>query len=133
MQLSEVGIIFLFVFGLALLIAEMFIPGAVMGLVGLVIVLASIYLAFQGEMFTLGWILIAVSILSVPVLIILWIKVLNRVMAIKTTQKGTSGAQMHLKSLVGKEGVAITQLRPSGTARIDELVEICLDRSRPPI
>jgi len=118
---SEVGIILLFMLGLALIVTELFIPGAVMGMVGLVMVLVSVYLAFQGEMLTLGWILVAVSILSVPALIILWIKVLNRVMANKTTQQGTSGAQMHLKNLVGREGVAMTQLRPSGTARIGDM------------
>lgn len=121
MELGQVGIILLFLLGMALMVAEMFIPGAVMGLIGLALVLASIFFAFQGGMTMLGWILVAVAILSVPILIVLWVKVLNRVMASKTTQKGTSGAQMHLKNLVGREGVAITQLRPSGTARIGDM------------
>lgn len=121
MGLSDVGIILLFLLGMALMVGEMFIPGAVMGLIGLTLVLASIYFAFQGGMISLGWILVAIVILSVPILIALWIKVLNRVMASKMTQKGTSGAQMHLKDLVGSEGVALTQLRPSGTVRIGDM------------
>lgn len=117
---SEIGIVLLYVLGLALMVAEAFLPGAVMGLVGLVLVLASIYLAFQAEAVTLGWMLVGVTVVSIPALIILWVKVVNRVLAIKSTQQGTTSAQVQLKDLIGQEGVALTPLRPSGTARIGD-------------
>ena len=115
--MKEVGIVFLYVAGIALVIAEMFMPGAIMGLIGLGCAVASIYLAFEAGATTLGWIMVATTILSIPVLVVLWVKVLNRVFAIKSTQKGTSSAMLELKDLVGQEGVALTQLRPSGMAR----------------
>ena len=115
--MKEVGIVFLYVVGIALVIAEMFMPGAIMGLIGLGCAVASIYLAFEAGATTLGWIMVATTILSIPVLVVLWVKVLNRVFAIKSTQKGYSSAMLELKNMVGQEGVALTQLRPSGMAR----------------
>ena len=123
--MGDLGIIFLYVVGMALLVAEVFIPGAIMGLIGLGLALASIYLAFQAEAWTLGWILVGVTVASIPALIVLWVKVLNRVLAIKQTQKGYTSAMVELKELVGQEGVAVTQLRPSGMARFgDKKVDV---------
>ena len=123
--MGQLGIVFLYVIGMALAVAEVFIPGAVMGLIGLVCVLASIYLAFQQESVALGWSLVGITIAAIPVLVILWVKVLNRVFAIKQTQEGYTSAQVELKALVGQEGVALTQLRPSGMARFaDEKVDV---------
>ena len=100
-------------------VAEIFLPGAIMGILGLGCILASIYFAFQ-ESGPLAWTLVGITVASVPVLVILWVKVLNRVFAMKATQKGYTSAQVHLKELVGREGVALTQLRPSGMARFDD-------------
>ena len=61
--------------------------------------------------------MVIVGVLSVPVLIIVGIKALKHFFSVKVTEKEFSAAQLHLKDLVGQEGVAITQLRPSGTAR----------------
>ena len=119
--MSSLGIVFLYVIGMALAVAEVFLPGAIMGLIGLVCVLASIYLAFQGGFLVLGWTLVAVTVAAIPVMIVLWVKVLNRVLAMKQTQEGYTGAQVELKEMVGQEGVAMTQLRPSGMARIGDL------------
>lgn len=126
--MKEVGIVFLYVVGLALVIAEMFMPGAILGLIGLGCAVASIVLAFKHDAAMLGWIMVVTTILSIPVLIVLWVKVLNRVFAIKTTQKGYSSAMMELKDMVGQEGVALTQLRPSGMARFgDKKVDVVAD------
>ena len=118
--MGPLGIIFLYVIGMGLVVAEVFIPGAIMGLIGMVFVLASIYLAFQQEAVTLGWTLIGITVASIPALIVLWVKVLNRVLAITGTQKDYTSAMVDLKELVGQEGVAITQLRPSGMARFGD-------------
>ena len=69
--------------------------------------------------------MIAVSVASIPAFVVLWVKVLNRVLAMKATQKGYTSAQVHLKVLVGHDGVALTQLRPSGVARFgDKKVDV---------
>jgi len=114
--MSELGIILLYVFGMALAVAEVFMPGAIMGLVGLGCILASIYLAFR-QSGPLGWGLLGITLASIPVFVVLWVKVLNRVLAMRATQAGYTSAQMGLKDLVGQEGVALTQLRPVGVAR----------------
>lgn len=115
--MEELGIIFLYIVGMALAVAEIFLPGAIMGIIGFVCALASIYMAFQRGSHVLAWILVGITVAAVPVLAVLWVKVLNRVFAMKHTQKGYTGVQMSLKSLVGKEGVTITQLRPAGIAQ----------------
>lgn len=116
---QQLGIVFLFVCGLAFIVAEMFVPGVVLGILGVSGVVASIYLAFQQNN-ALGWTLTGIGLASIPVLVILWTKVLSRVMAIHSTQEGFTSAQVGLKELVGQEGVALTQLRPSGTARFGD-------------
>ena len=55
MELGEIGIILLFVGGMALIIAEAFLPGVILGVIGIAMVLASIFFAFAGEMVVLGW------------------------------------------------------------------------------
>ena len=117
--MGELGIIFLYIVGMALAVAEVFLPGAVMGIIGFVCAIASIYMAFQRESLVLGWVLVGITVVSVPFLAVLWVKVLNRVFAMKHTQKGYTGVQAGLKPLLGREGVAITHLRPAGMARFD--------------
>lgn len=117
-HIEQLGAVLLYVFGMALVVVEVFMPGAIMGIIGLLCVLLSIGYAFYKEAYGLGGGLVALTVLSIPFLIILWVKVLRRVLAIKSTQEGTTSAMVHLKDLVGQEGVAVTQLRPAGMARI---------------
>jgi membrane-bound serine protease (ClpP class) len=116
---KELGIVMLYIIGMGLGVAEIFLPGVVLGLTGLACVLGSIYFAFMTSP-VLGWTLSGITVVSIPFLITLWTKVLNRMMAMKHTEAGYSGAQMEHKALLGKEGVALTKLRPSGTARIED-------------
>jgi membrane-bound serine protease (ClpP class) len=116
-ELGMLGIIVLFAVGYALLIIEMFVPGGVIGLIGFGCVAAAIVLAMALSV-TFGVTLAVITVLSIPILILLWAKVISRVLAIKNTEAGYTSAQVHLKDIVGQEGVAITQLRPAGTARI---------------
>jgi membrane-bound serine protease (ClpP class) len=116
---SELWIILLFALGLSLIVAEIFLVGVVLGLIGLVCMLVSIYFGFQKSA-GIGWTLIAIAALSVPVLAVVWVKVINRVLAMKFTQTGYTSAQMQYKDLVGQEGVALTTLRPAGMARFGE-------------
>jgi membrane-bound serine protease (ClpP class) len=116
---SELWIVALFALGLSLIVAEIFLVGVVLGLIGLLCMLASIYFGFEKSA-GLGWTLVAIAAASVPVLAIVWVKVINRVLAMKFTQAGYTSAQMQYKDLVGQEGVALTTLRPAGMARFGE-------------
>jgi len=114
---QQAGVVLLYVLGMALAVAEVFIPGVVIGLIGLGLIVTSIYLGF-GLSAALGWTLTAVTLAAIPVYAVFWVKVLNRMFAMNATQKGYTSAQTELKSLVGQEGVALTPLRPVGMALI---------------
>ena len=116
---SELWVVLLFALGLSLIVAEIFLVGVVLGLIGLTCMLVSIYFGFEKSA-GLGWTLVVIAAASVPVLAIVWVKVINRVLAMKFTQTGYTGAQMQYKDLVGQEGVALTALRPAGMARFGE-------------
>jgi membrane-bound serine protease (ClpP class) len=121
---SELWIVLLFALGLSLIVAEIFLVGVVLGLIGLTCMLVSIYFGFEKSA-GLGWTLVAIAAASVPVLAFVWVKVINRVLAMKFTQTGYTGAQMQYKDLVGQEGVALTSLRPAGMARFgDKKVDV---------
>ncbi len=116
---SELWVVLLFALGLSLIVAEIFLVGVVLGLIGLTCMLVSIYFGFEKSA-GLGWTLIVIAAASVPVLAFVWVKVINRVLAMKFTQTGYTSAQMQYKDLVGQEGVALTALRPAGMARFGE-------------
>ncbi len=116
---SELWVVLLFALGLSLIVAEIFLVGVVLGLIGLTCMLVSIYFGFEKSA-GLGWTLVVIAAASVPVLAIVWVKVINRVLAMKFTQAGYTSAQMQYKDLVGQEGVALTSLRPAGMARFGE-------------
>ena len=116
---SELWIVLLFALGLSLIVAEIFLVGVVLGLIGLTCMLVSIYFGFEKSAGP-GWTLVAIAAASVPVLAFVWVKVINRVLAMKFTQTGYTSAQMQYKDLVGQEGVALTTLRPAGMARFGE-------------
>lgn len=126
--MEALGVLALYVVGMALVVTEIFVPGAVMGLIGLLCIGGSIYMAFWRDLHAVGWGLLGLTAVSVPILVVLWVKVISGVMAHKETQKGYTGAQVELKSLVGQEGVALTQLRPSGMARFgNQKVDVVSD------
>jgi len=116
---SELWVVLLFALGLSLIVAEIFLVGVVLGLIGLTCMLVSIYFGFEKSA-GLGWTLVVIAAASVPVLAFVWVKVINRVLAMKFTQTGYTSAQMQYKDLVGQEGVALTALRPAGMARFGE-------------
>lgn len=114
---QEAGVIVLYSLGMALAVAEIFLPGAIIGLIGLGMICTAIYLGFNLSA-AMGWTLTVITVVSIPVYAVFWVKVLNRMFAMNATQKGYTSAQTELKSLVGQEGVALTILRPAGTAMI---------------
>ena len=89
-------VIVIYVAGLMAMIVEMFLPGAVMGIAGFVAVCGSIFYAFLNGHTVTGGVLSAITIALVPVFFLVW------------------------RGVLGKEGEALSQLRPSGTALIDD-------------
>lgn len=119
--------IILFAIGLLLLLAEIFfIPGfGLAGIGGIAAILASIFLTF-GNIFQATYsILIALGVSVIGFfLLIKYIPSTRtwRKFVLSTEQKKELGYTIgtkELKRLTGKEGIAITPLRPSGIVEVD--------------
>ena len=117
--------IVLLLVGLALVVAEVFFVS--MGLLGLMAgmcMLGADLLAFE-EGPVQGWTLIAIQIVLIPLLIWLafrWLPKLpfGRRMLLRGPVTAPQGGFRDLDPLVGREGKALTDLRPAGTAQFGE-------------
>lgn len=116
--MSTSGIITLFIIGLTAITIELFIPGAIVGICGAGCVIASITFAYLYVSNLLGHILLGIGICFIPIFFIIWYKLLTKTFAVNASEEGFSSAREKLNSLLSAEGVAITTLRPSGTANI---------------
>lgn len=132
-HLAGWGEILLFIFGVILLLVEIFlIPGfGIVGTVGILAIVASFYLSLIGRFvhtmdFVSGAKVLAISFIASFVVIIVALRYLPKFapfqrLVLKTAETGTEGYRSspgYYESLVGKEGVALTMLRPAGTAVI---------------
>lgn len=118
--------IILFVLGLALLILELFVPGGIIGALGFVSVIGSLFIAGDNNTHMAVSILIALVVsLSVSILMV---KVFGkqmkffRRMILTDSTSAESGyvSNVNRLDLIGREGVTLTPLRPSGIAYIDD-------------
>ncbi|MBB5354531.1 membrane-bound ClpP family serine protease [Anoxybacillus mongoliensis] len=141
--LTSVGAIILFGIGLILLVIELFVPGGVIGVAGVSTLVWSLFLAAKHSPF----ITVSLSIAVVSALMMgLWLsRVSKKKMALfekivltdeQRNEKGYVSHEARI-DLMGKRGVSLTVLRPSGTALIDrERVDVVtegeyIERNRP--
>ncbi|MCJ7813987.1 MAG: ATP-dependent Clp protease proteolytic subunit [Candidatus Atribacteria bacterium] len=125
--LAGLETIVLFIIGLLLILVEIFIiPGfGLVGIGGIAAILASIFLTFGNIIQATYSILIALSVSVIGIfLLIKYIPSTRtwRKFVLSTEQKkelGYTVGTRDLKRLIGKEGVAITPLRPSGIAEVN--------------
>lgn len=121
-QIYQIVILLL---GLILLIIEMFTPGfGAAGGLGLVLLVAGIILTASTPFEALVMIVILLVILGVALTVILHSAAkgkLSRTLILKDSLNKESGyiGTEDLEYFVGKEGVTLTVLRPSGTAEFD--------------
>jgi membrane-bound serine protease (ClpP class) len=124
----------LFMLGVVLLIVEVFIPGfGIFGIGGICCILGSFYLALGGNRPALYWLTggLVVVIAAFAVLI----KYLPNnpawnLLVLKSRQENKQGYSIthDLSSYIGKKGMTVSMLRPSGTALIDgERVDVVAD------
>lgn len=114
MELELWHILLLYVVGLGLLIAECFLPGAVMGLVGGAALLTSIFLGF-GEHWGIGTGQIVVTLVVIPAAFVAGMK---RV-AHRTSLGDSDSFAKDYEGYLDREGEARTDLRPAGLVEID--------------
>ncbi|MDR4506157.1 MAG: hypothetical protein MRK01_15400 [Candidatus Scalindua sp.] len=117
--MSIASILTLYIIGLVAITIELFIPGAIVGLCGAGFVITSIILAYVHISNLLGHILLTLGICFIPIFFVSWYKILSKTFTIKASEKGFFSADDKTQELLSEEGVALTTLRPSGTARIN--------------
>lgn len=135
LQLATIVEILMFIAGLLLIATEIFIiPGfGIAGISGILLVIASLFLSLIGgrpfldfEIISMAIIQLAAAITGAFILILLLAKFLPKstvfnklVLSTSTSADRGYVSNPDYKSLIGKEGVALTTLRPAGTAEID--------------
>jgi membrane-bound serine protease (ClpP class) len=127
--------ILLFVVGLVLIFLEIFLPGGIIGIFGVVSMLTGLILAAG----SLSGILIAISIAIIVTIIGSYFFIrsfgYNGPFKRLVLFDSTSSEQGYLShkervDLIGKTGKTLTPLRPSGTVRIDdELIDVVTEGS----
>jgi membrane-bound serine protease (ClpP class) len=113
----------LFVVGFLLLAAEVFLPGLIVGTIGLLCLIASVILVFNDYGASAGVVAgFVVGGLTVAGFLI-WLNIFPRTFVGRRimlfTRQEAGGAAADHQALIGQSGEAITPLRPSGTVRID--------------
>ncbi len=116
-------IVLLFVCGALLLTAEVFLPGAIAGIVGgAALIFGSIlsfvqFGSFGGSVATLTAIVMVGLMLYVE---LVWLPrtKLGRAMVVEATVSSQSQAPLASADIVGKSGLAVTTLAPSGVVEI---------------
>jgi len=116
--------------GLVAIIVELFVPAAgLVGLLGLGSIIGSVVTAYRDHGAVLGTVMLVSALVLVPLFIIFYFKVfprtfIGRRLILHDTQERVNGFASYTASryedLVGKEGTAMTVLRPSGSAKIEE-------------
>lgn len=120
----------LFILGIILLILELFVPGGIIGIIGLAAIIGSLFLA-SDNFIHMGISIIIALFISI-IASIFMIKVLGRKMSIfkkiiltdsTNTEQGYV-SNVNRYELVGRDGITLTQLRPAGKIMIhDEIVD----------
>ncbi len=112
--------------GLLVIVAEVMLPsGGILTIIALGLLGYSIYLVFTGISFDAGVMIVIADLILLPIIAIIGFKMLARSpLSLQSSLQRSAGVVSYdekLSELVGKEGVAVTNLRPSGTVKIDNV------------
>ena len=105
--------------GAVLLGLEVFVPGGIIGAIGILLLLCAAFIAVNAVGGALGAVLAVLALLVGCVLLFVVVKVfpnsfVGRNLSLDTNLKESYAADETLAGLVGAEGVCSTVLRPSG-------------------
>jgi membrane-bound serine protease (ClpP class) len=122
-------IIALLAIGYLLLAAELFVPGGILGTLGVVAVLWGCYLAFdQGVAWGAGAVLLSAAVTLVSVRAFFASRAGKRLVLGDVGSKSWKSSDEGLAHLVGQTGVTLSTLRPAGLAEIDgERIDVVSD------
>ena len=111
--------------GVVVIIAEIILPsGGILSIVALGVFGYSLFIVFNEISMIIGFSFVAADLILIPVLVIVGLKLLARspVTLRKTLSRkeGVSSQSSELESYVGRQGNAVTDLRPAGIAVIND-------------
>ena len=113
----------LLIAGLVLTGAEVFVPGGIVGSLGVFALAGAIALGFKayGQY---GWLIAVAIVVLGAVAVGLWIKffprsAIGRKMTVENDLANAKASDPSLKALAGKRGIAASDLRPSGFATVE--------------
>ncbi len=116
-------IIILCAIGILAILAELVLPGGILGVVGAVCLIVAVGLIFTSYGSTAGLISLVVLLILGIVTLNFWMKFFHRLPLTKDLllkgHVGTGDDREERRELAGRNGVALTDLMPSGHASID--------------
>jgi membrane-bound serine protease (ClpP class) len=116
-------ILLLSVIGIIAVIAELVLPGGILGVIGAICLLGAVVATFVSYGATAGTIALAAVVALGLVTLRIWMRYFHRLPFTKQlVLNETVGVDEHvpaLASLVGRTGITVTELMPSGRAEID--------------
>ena len=124
-ELKLEWVITLAVLGLLCIFAEVFLPGGVLGVLGWLLIGASLVLAYrEWRLGGLFFLLVFAFVGGGVLLYVLAFKVMpktavGKFIFLRHSQKGYDVSVPEDREVVGKEGVTLSFLRPAGIAQID--------------
>lgn len=119
------GIIALYVLGIILLFLEIFIPGGVLGITGIVLLSTGIFMTADSVIQGVGYISLMLLILGLLIALSFRFPQTRRFwsrLSLSTRQSNSEGyvaPTQKLEMYIGRQGTAISTLRPAGTANFD--------------
>jgi membrane-bound serine protease (ClpP class) len=106
--------------GYLLLIAEIFVPGGIVGILGGLAIAYGCFLAFGlGTLWGLGSLGLSVAVTVGVVAVFLRSRTAKRLVLADGEPKTWKAQNVGLEELLGREGRTLTPLRPAGLAEID--------------
>lgn len=116
-----ITVLILLLVGMVLLFLETILPGLVAGIVGLGCLVAGVVISYRDLGTETGHLVLLAVVVALIAGVMLWLRYFphSRFGRIFVSESTVGNLDLHLEDLVGKDGVAHTVLRPSGTAIID--------------
>lgn len=110
--------------GIILIAMEVFIPGGILGTIGGLALVGAVITSFVAFPPSVGLYIAIGIVLLLGVVLGLWIKYFpgtrfGRKMAVLEDLSGSKATETGIEALVGKEGIAASNLHPAGFATID--------------
>jgi membrane-bound serine protease (ClpP class) len=114
-------IVILLILGAVLLFLETLLPGMIAGSVGFICLMAAVFLGYRDFSFQTGNIILAVVMFGMVGGVFIWLKYFpeSRIARKFISQQAVGELGVDKPELLNGTGVALTQLRPSGIAKIN--------------